>query len=194
MSYISEIRPQVAEHAQENASWYGECASGRRIYAYVQNDPLNLTDPSGLCAQSGCGNADPNYQVIGSGITSRIPGSYDEAAQLTGYATYYNLPGNTTASGQPFNPNGMNAAMTGNRAPIGANVQVQLQSDPSSSIQVQINDTGPFARNASGAPLQPLQPDPNSIIDLTPHAFDVLTNNNRALGRVPVVVTVPDHN
>jgi hypothetical protein len=48
MSYISGIRPQAVDDAEENASWYGEPASGRRIYAYVGNDPLNLADPLGL--------------------------------------------------------------------------------------------------------------------------------------------------
>jgi hypothetical protein len=38
MSFISAIRPQAIEDAQENASWYGEGASGRRFYAYVDND------------------------------------------------------------------------------------------------------------------------------------------------------------
>jgi hypothetical protein len=130
----------------------------------------------------------------GAGITSPIPGSYQVAAELSGTATYYNLPGSTTASGQPFDPNSMNAAMTRDRAPLGTNVQVRLQTNPGSSINVQVNDTGPFARDANGQPLHPLRPDPNIIIDLTPHAFDQLTNNNRALGRVPVIVTVPEHN
>jgi hypothetical protein len=49
MSFISAIRPQDVEYAQENASRYGECASARRFYAYVENDPLNATDPSGNC-------------------------------------------------------------------------------------------------------------------------------------------------
>ena len=49
MSCISGIRLQTVDDAQENASWYGECASGRRIYAYADSDPLNLTDPSGNC-------------------------------------------------------------------------------------------------------------------------------------------------
>ena len=34
------------------------------------------------------------------------------------------------------------------------------------------------------------KPDPNIVIDLTPQAFDKLTNNNRALGKVPVIVTI----
>jgi hypothetical protein len=47
MSYISGIRLQTVDDAQENASWYGEPASEPRIYAYVQNDPLNNVDPEG---------------------------------------------------------------------------------------------------------------------------------------------------
>ncbi len=48
MSYISEIRLQAVDDAQENRSWYGEGASGGRIYAYTGNDPLNNVDPLGL--------------------------------------------------------------------------------------------------------------------------------------------------
>jgi len=56
MSFINAIRPQDVEDAQENASWYGGCASAPRIYSYVNNDPLNLTDPLGLCDNpQGCG-------------------------------------------------------------------------------------------------------------------------------------------
>jgi hypothetical protein len=87
----------------------------------------------------------------------------------------------------------MNAAMTSNRAPLGTNVQLQLQKDPSSSITVLTDDTGPFARGADGKPDHPLHLDPNIVIDLTPHAFDMLTGNERYLGKVPVIVTVPDH-
>jgi len=58
MSYISATRPQAIEDGQENCSWYGEAASARRFYAYVQNDPLNLTDPFGLCDNpQGCGGS-----------------------------------------------------------------------------------------------------------------------------------------
>jgi hypothetical protein len=49
MSCISEMRPQTVDDAQKNRSWYGECASEPRIYAYVQNNALNRTDPLGLC-------------------------------------------------------------------------------------------------------------------------------------------------
>ncbi len=121
------------------------------------------------------------------------PISAAEAAELRGYATYYDLRGGTTASGQPFDPNGMNAAMTRDRAPLGTDVQVRLQSDSNRSIAVQTNDTGPFARGNDGRSLHPLRPDPDIVIDITPHAFEALTQNRKFPGKVPVIVTVPDH-
>ncbi len=39
------------------------------LYAYVGNDPVNLTDPTGMCARaaSGCGDADPYFgEIIGN--------------------------------------------------------------------------------------------------------------------------------
>ena len=81
---------------------------------------------------------------------------------LTGMATYYDLPGSKTASGQVFDRNGLNAAMTSEKSAIGTKVRVQLQSDPSRSIDVIVNDAGPFARDANGRPMHPLRADPNS--------------------------------
>lgn len=42
---------------------------------------------------------------------------------FTGFCTYYNLVGRSTASGEMFNPNGMNAAMTAEKAPLGVTVK-----------------------------------------------------------------------
>lgn len=52
---------------------------GLNIYAYAGNDPLNLTDTSGLCTQIGCGNANPNTQLIPA---STATGSSSVPAQL----------------------------------------------------------------------------------------------------------------
>ena len=41
-----------------------------------------------------------------------------------GQATYYNLPGSSTASGAPFDPNAMAGAMTAEKVPLGSNVTV----------------------------------------------------------------------
>jgi hypothetical protein len=75
MSYISAIRPQAIEDTKENRSWYGQCASAPRIYAYVGNDPLNLTDPLGLCDNpQGCGGSSSNQLIASTtGAGSGLP-------------------------------------------------------------------------------------------------------------------------
>ncbi len=135
---------------------------GINLYAYVAGDPLNFVDIDGL------------------------------STTYYGQATYYNLPGSSTASGVPFDPNALAGAMTAEKVPIGSNVTVNYTSPngTTSSCRVDINDRGPFARNPDGAPIHPLQPDPKDIIDLTPRAFKQLTGST-TLGRVNVTVTVP---
>ncbi len=71
---------------------------------------------------------------------------------------------------------------------LGQRVRVTLQSDGQKGITVTVNDTGPFARGDDGKALRPLQPDPVTIIDLTPKAFRNL-NGSLEAGRVPVIVT-----
>jgi hypothetical protein len=109
---------------------------------------------------------------------------------FTGDATFYNLPGNKTASGQLFDPNARAAAMyQPGKVNLGDTVTVQLQNPPHTSITVPINDTGPFLRGADGKAIHPLQSDPRNIIDLTPQAFTDLAGDTK-LGRVPVIVTL----
>ena len=110
------------------------------------------------------------------------------AYSATGTATYYNLPGKT-ASGAPFNPNTMNAAMfQPGVVNIGDMMRVSLLNSPFTSVTVTVNDTGPFLRGPNGRAVHPLQPDPNHLIDLTPKAFVNLTGS-RTAGHVPVSVT-----
>lgn len=113
-----------------------------------------------------------------------------------GEATFYNLPGNKTATGQPFDPNAMAAAMTREKGALGKTVTVEFSKTfpdgltVNSSIEVVVNDTGPFQRGPDGKPLFPLRPDPKTIIDLTPAAFEELVGSTKP-GRVQVIVRVP---
>jgi len=109
---------------------------------------------------------------------------------LSGFATYYFLPGSTTAYGEKFDADAMTAAMTPDRAGKNAKVKVWLADDPNRAVLVRVNDTGPFARDPFGGPLRPLRPDPEIIIDLTPRAFVSLTGDiNQGKVRVNLVVS-----
>lgn len=106
-----------------------------------------------------------------------------------GYCTYYNLTGRETASGEMFNPNGMNAAMTAEKASLG--VMVKVKSETSGKmVLVRVNDRGPFQRGADKKAIRPLQPDKEIVIDLTPTAFRELTGG-LGMGKVRVSVEVP---
>ena len=116
--------------------------------------------------------------------------------RFSGDATYYDLPGAKTASGLRFDPSKMAAAMTADKAKLGQIVTVtytytnEQGKIETSEISVVVNDRGPFERNTTGAPVHPLRPDPQGVIDLTPAAFRQLVGT-LSKGRVPVTVTVP---
>ena len=114
-------------------------------------------------------------------------GGPDGANSYRGDASYY-TSGKTTASEEPFDPDGVSDAMP-SRANLGGTASVQMQQPPYSSITVPVNDRGPFKMDASGHALQPLQPHPSRVIDLSRGAFQNLVGSTEA-GTVPVVVTV----
>ena len=128
------------------------------LMAYVSGNPVLLIDPWGLCD------------------------SY------TGNASYYNLPGNKTASGTLFNANTFAGAMTSDKVhKLPTTVTVTFEGN---SIQVEVNDRGPFMVGADGKAIKPLQPHPTRIIDLTPAAFKALSGSLKS-GVIPVTVEVP---
>ncbi|WP_298272610.1 septal ring lytic transglycosylase RlpA family protein [Geobacter sp.] len=106
-----------------------------------------------------------------------------------GFCTYYNLVGRKTASGEMFNQNGMNAAMTAEKTPLGATVRVKSETS-GKTIRVRVNDRGPFQRGADKKAIRPLQPDKEIVIDLTPAAFREPTGG-LGMGKVWVTVEVP---
>jgi RHS repeat-associated protein len=131
------------------------------LYAYASNSPINWVDALGL---------------------ARI---------FAGLASYYNLIGSETASGEMFDPNAFTAAMTSEKVPLQTVVTVKYKNDGcEKSVTVRVNDRGPFARGPNGKAAKPLRPDPNIIIDLTPAAFKALTGH-LGYGVVPVTVEAP---
>ena len=81
--------------------------------------------------------------------------------------------------------------MTPEKAKIGTSVTVQRKDDTSKSIQVIVNDRGPYQVDSSGRAVRPLQPHPDRVIDLTRSSFEKLTGGDTDIGKIPVIVTVP---
>ena len=124
-------------------------------------------------------------------------GTQKHTKQFSGDATYYNLPGKKTASGTKFDPDKMTAAMTAEKVRLGQTVTVTYTTKDKQgnavtrSITVVVNDRGPFARDAEGKAIVPLQPAEGKVIDLTPAAFKKLVGTTKP-GHVAVTVTVPN--
>ncbi len=114
-------------------------------------------------------------------------GGPDGPNTYRGDASYYTR-GTITANGEPFDPDGVSAAMP-SRANLGGTATVQMQQPPYTTITVPVNDRGPFKMDANGHALQPLQPHPSRVIDLSRGAFQNLVGSTDA-GKVPVVVNV----
>jgi len=103
----------------------------------------------------------------------------DKLHTLTGRATCYDFTGNQRADNEDFDPDSDSAAMTKEKGTFGKTVSiVRLDSNGQAITQpfdVEINDTGPFARGPDNRALIPLRPDPNLMIDLTPQVYWKLT-------------------
>jgi len=81
------------------------------LYAYVHNDPLNLTDPLGLCDNpQGCGGAgsivNATYQTGGSSVNAAIDAAYQGRFHdqvVNTLADYLRNAGHTVATEAPLN-------------------------------------------------------------------------------------------
>jgi rare lipoprotein A len=81
--------------------------------------------------------------LLATGLVGPITGSSFAGGEQCGGASWYSLPGNTTASGETMNPNAMTAAHK--TLPFGTQVKVTDQRT-GNAILVTINDRGPFIR------------------------------------------------
>ena len=104
--------------------------------------------------------------LAGAVVTGAV-GMSNAATPQCGGASWYSLPGQTTASGKSMNPNALTAAHK--TLPFGTKVKV-VNKVNGKSIVVTINDRGPFI---SGR-----------IIDLTPAGAKVLGFKNAGVTSV----------
>ena len=183
---VGELFTGVSATMTDNTVAQGAAAAlgggiGSALTGGKFGDGFALAAAGYLLNDSGHANAPNGWTELSNGIF-RV---------FSGDASFYDSPpGAAMANGQGFDPNAMNAAMTREKAPLGSNVSVTLQDNPSQSIDVTVTDRGPFAVNAQGQAIFPLQPNPTRVIDLTPAAFRALTGSLGA-GHVPVSVLVP---
>jgi hypothetical protein len=118
--------------------------------------------------------ADAGDDASGDGGGGTSATQLVDSRTISGEASYYDLPGNLMANGQPFDPNAMSAAML--RVPLGTVVTVSLAGNPTRSISVRITDRGPYVTGR--------------IIDLSPAAFVALVGS-LDVGVARVVVMIP---
>jgi len=111
-----------------------------------------------------------------------------DATVYTGKASYYKGTGRKTASGEAYDSDAMAGAMTGEKVKdLPATVTV---SRGNVSIEVRINDRGPFETGPDGKAIRPLKPHPTRVIDLTPAAFKALFGDTK-VGVGDVQVRIP---
>ncbi|HEY2496730.1 MAG TPA: RHS repeat-associated core domain-containing protein [Candidatus Angelobacter sp.] len=173
-----------------NDCTFGEVLPCWRVVAVAVPGPTLPTFNPGFDEEGTPGFASTYEDFLAFAKTKKAPRKNKACTPLTltGTATYYNLPGKT-ASGAPFNPNSMNAAMfQPGIVQMGNVMRVSLVNSPSTAVTVTVNDTGPFLRGSDGRAIHPLRSDPNHLIDLTPAAFTALTGSTKA-GHVSVTVT-----
>ncbi|MEJ2055831.1 MAG: septal ring lytic transglycosylase RlpA family protein, partial [Calditrichaceae bacterium] len=91
-------------------------------------------------------SADNRFRHTMNTIGEDTSGNYYEGQKIRGISSYYGkkFHGRLTASGEVFDMNGMTAAH--NTLPFGTIINVKDLDNPVKSIQVRINDRGPFSK------------------------------------------------
>ena len=101
-------------------------------------------DPSPAAVGEGAGSSTPPRDQPSSAAGGRSSGS----TTLHGYATVYanDLKGRPTVTGEIYDPKKMTAAVLPGTIPLKSVVTVTLDSDPSRSVDVYVNDHGLYRR------------------------------------------------
>ncbi len=102
------------------------------------------------------------------------PGT-DKPVRQTGKASWYGpgFYGNRTANGEKFREGDTEYTAAHPTLPFGTMVTVTNKSN-GKSIQVRINDRGPYAVDRNGKAIYPLRPHPTRVIDLNKASRDAL--------------------
>lgn len=142
--------------------------------------PSPAPPPADLLGQPGAGDA---------GLTTTGDPGVAEAGGLRllleGEASWYGDTehGGETSTGETMDRNALTAAIVGTRTPYMVRV---VRTDTGESVDVRVNDAGPFAVDSKGKAIFPLRRHPTRVIDLSQAAFRRL-GDTRA-GVIPVKV------
>jgi hypothetical protein len=141
----------------------------RDIHAYTGNDPVNLTDPSGLCAGVGCGNANPEYSLSAiratAGVTTppsaQVVGASQQSGQLAGVqlaANSFNVATGAAPDNRQDNPNVQNVAHyvdRSNQRYISGQDTLDALANPISTIEQDNGNTLVKGKNGISVVLDP---------------------------------------
>jgi hypothetical protein len=160
------VRTAVDQQTGQVSSGYGTLTQAQTVKPEEEDRGLveKLVDPA----------AAGGDDASGGGHSGNSATQLADWRTISGQASYYDLPGNLMANGQPFDSSAMSAAMLG--VPLGTVVTVSLAGNPARSITVRITDRGPYVTGR--------------VIDLSPAAFVALVGS-LDIGVARVVVTVP---
>lgn len=117
-------------------------------------------------------------------------GNQQSTKILHGYATVYadRFNGRLTSTGDTFDQSKLTGAVLPGTIPLRSVVTVTLDSDPSRSVDVYVNDYGLYRIITHPNGARSRQPYPGRVIDLSKAAFKALTGTN--YGKVMVAARV----
>jgi RHS repeat-associated protein len=76
-------------------------AAGPNLFAYCGNNPVNETDPSGLCGSSTITTTAGLYSNVGFGASATYAGLFGSAAQIADPTLFYQAPNPSPATVRP---------------------------------------------------------------------------------------------
>jgi RHS repeat-associated protein len=127
-------------------------AGGVNLYAYVNNDPLNVTDPFGLESQYSLGTSGTLAVLFGGVGASLSVGLSvpDNPSNLGGYQLFVTLQGNAMGGVGLYGGAGLSAGISGSQGPLATGLSgttgMYLEGDLGSGISVGASIQG----NSSG--------------------------------------------